>query len=114
MFLKPIGEMGEVDALRAIVSQLAGIAGVPPIPVTFQSGSGTKHQLVADANTVSGNTRDGVSSVILVASSDFTGTVLGRTLASSASIPFSAPPDDALASFPYTVSAGTLTAFYVL
>lgn len=105
--------MTVLDCLRSMAGYGLGVAGTPGSQISGAPGS-SKLSTATDANTSSGNSRDNVHSVTLVASSDFSGTVMGKAFTAGATINFTAPPGYTVAAFAYTVAAGTLTAYYIL
>jgi len=99
-----------MDALRRLVRALEGPGGNSGALVQL---SGTVRTPLCSEATASGSTASGVKSVTFVASSDFSGTLLGQTFAASASFTFTAPPGDTLGSIGFTRSAGTLYIYYI-
>ena len=97
--------------LYGIFGNTAPSGGGGGIPVT--PGTGTQRTPTCTAAVVSGSTTVGVTRVTFVASSDFSGTVLGQAFAAGASLTFPTAPGDTLGAMAFTRSAGTLFIYYV-
>ncbi len=89
----------QITAEQAILAKL---------PATGTSRTPSCVAAVASASTTAGS-----QSVTLLASSDFSGTVLGQAFAAGASLTFRANPGDTVAAMAFTRAAGTLFIYYL-
>jgi len=79
-----------------------------PVKVDL-SGGGVAQTVSRSVVSASGSVAAGATSVTILSSSDFSGTVAGAAFSASIAENFTAQPGSTLAAIAYTRSAGTLT-----
>jgi hypothetical protein len=99
------GDATAANQATQITAEQAILAKLPAV--------GTSRTPACTAAVASASTSAGVKSVTFLASSDFSGTVLGQAFPASATLTFDAPNGDTLGAMAFTRAAGTLFIYYI-
>lgn len=80
-----------------------------PVQVAFSTSGAPTQTIARSVVTGSGSVAAGKTSITLLSSSDFVGTVAGAAFSASIAENYTAQPGSTLAALAYTISAGSLT-----